>query len=66
MELREFHRTRLEKGLAYTLQKGEVVTVYDEGHPRGMWRLGRIDDLTKGTDGRVHGVYIRVMSKKVM
>ena len=31
MELWEFHHTRLEKGLAYTLKKGEVVTVYDDG-----------------------------------
>ena len=64
MELTEFHCTRLKKGLEYTLEKGEVVTVYDKGHPRGMWRLGRIEDLIEGADGRVRGVLVRVASKK--
>ena len=63
MELREFHRTRLKKGLEYTIEKGEVVIVYDEGHPRGMWRLGRIENLIEGADGKVRGVCIRVISK---
>ena len=64
MELREFHRTRPEKGLVYTLERGEIVTIYDEGHPRGMWRLGRIEDLIEGADGKVRGVRVRVVSKK--
>ena len=63
MELREFHRTRLEKGLEYTIEKGEVVIVYDEGHPRGMWRLVRIENLIEGADGKVRRVCVRVISK---
>ena len=38
LELREFHRSRARGGVLYTLPR-EVVTVYDEGHPRGLWRL---------------------------
>ena len=64
LELREFHRVRLEKGIDHTPMKGEVVTVYDEGHPRGMWRLGRIEDLIVGADEKIRGVYVRTMSKK--
>lgn len=64
LELREFHRSRVRGGVPYTLRKGEVVTVYDEGHPRGLWRLGRIEDLIESSDGRVRGVYVKVMSKK--
>ena len=64
LELREFHRTRSKEGIAYTLERGEVVTVYDEGHPRGLWRLGRIEDLIPSSDREVRGVYVRVMSKK--
>ena len=37
MELREFHHAQLKNGLEYTiaLEKGEVVTIYDKGHPKG-------------------------------
>ena len=64
LELREFHRTRVERGSAYPIGPNDVVTVYDEGHPRGLWRLGRIEDLIQGADGKVRGVYVKVMSKK--
>ena len=64
LELREFHRSQAKGGIAYTLERGEVVTVYDEGHPRGLWRLGRIEDLIQSSDGKVRGVYVRVTSKK--
>lgn len=64
LELREFHRLREEKGSSHVVKEGEIVTVYDDGHPRGLWRLGRIMDLVRGSDGIVRGVYVRVMSKK--
>ncbi len=64
LELREFHRAQEDKGGSYAIREGEVVTVYDDGHPRGLWRLGRIESLVRGSDGIVRGVYMRVMSKK--
>ena len=64
LKLREFHRTQGKGGISYTLEKGEVVTVYDEGHPRGLWRLGRIEELITSSDGKVRGVFVKVMSKK--
>ena len=63
LELREFHRTGQRGGGSCELRPGEVVTVYDENHPRGMWRLGRVESLLPGTDGRVRGVSVRVVSK---
>lgn len=39
------------------------MTVYDKGHPRGLRRLGRVEDLIQGSDGKVQGVYVRVSSK---
>ncbi len=39
------------------------MTVYDEGHPRGMWRLGRIEELTPSSDDKLRGVRVRVISK---
>ena len=41
-----------------------VVTVYDDGHPRGLWRLGKVESLVRGADGVVHGVSVRVMSDR--
>ena len=41
-----------------------MVTVYDEDHPRGLWRLGKVEDLIENSDGRVRGVCVKVMSKK--
>lgn len=64
LELREFHRVREEKGTAYIVSEGDVVTVYDEGHPRGLWRLGKIEGLVRGADGVVRGVRVRVTSQK--
>jgi hypothetical protein len=40
------------------------MTVYDEGYPRGMWKLGRIKTLIEGADGRVRGARMRVVSRK--
>ena len=62
-ELREFHRTYQQGGATYSLHPGEVVTVYDESHPRGMWRLGGVEELLPSSDGEVRGVLVRVMSK---
>ena len=39
------------------------MTVYDEGHPRGLWRLGRIEELILGADGKIRGVRVKVVSK---
>lgn len=47
LELREHHRTQLSKEEDHTPVRGEVVRVYDEGHPRGLWRLERVRTLSK-------------------
>lgn len=39
LELREFHRTGKQRGVAHVLQSGEVVSVYDEGHPLFIFRF---------------------------
>ena len=63
-ELREHHRHfNVKKGITNIVTEGEIVTVYDEGHPRGLWRLGRILEVIKGTDGNVRGALVRVQSK---
>ena len=64
LELREYHRVREEKGSKCDVRVGEVVTIYDESHPRGLWRLGKIEKLIRGSDGVIRGVRVRVASKK--
>ncbi len=39
------------------------MTVYDEGHPRGMWRLGRIEEIIPNSDNKIRGVRVKVISK---
>ena len=34
------------------VQEGQVVTVYD-GQPRGLWRVGRIEGVIQGPDGKI-------------
>ena len=42
---------------------GEIVTVYDEGQPRGLWRVGRIEEVIPGSDGNVRSARVHVQSK---
>ena len=53
-----------EKGTNYVISEGDVVTVYNEGHPRGLLRLGKIEGLIRGADGVIRGVLVRVASQK--
>ena len=64
LELREFHRAREERGSKYIIQVGDIVTVYDESHPRGLWRLVKVESLIRGADGIVRGANLKVLSKK--
>ena len=64
LELRESHRSCERYGSTYVVQRGDVVTIYDEGHPRGMWRLGKVEHIVTGVDGVVRGVCMKVMSNK--
>lgn len=38
--------------------------MYDEGHLRGLWRLGNIEDVIQSADGGVRGVIVKVTSRK--
>lgn len=54
LELREFHCSfQVNKGMKDAVQEGQIVTVYDEGQPRGLWRVSRIQEVISGTDGRI-------------
>ena len=42
---------------------GDIVVMRDDGSWRGFWRLARVEQLIKGTDGQVRGAAIHVSSK---
>ena len=66
LELRETHRAhQMDKGVCHSnpVEVGEVVTIYNEGQPRSLWRLGRIENLMKSSDGEIRGASVRVLSK---
>ena len=63
-EFKEFHHAKTQGRSKYTLQVEEIVAIYDENHPRGMWRLGKVEDLIEGVNEVVHGVSVRTLSSK--
>ena len=44
--------------------EGDIVTIFDEGQPRSLWRLGQVQEVVSGSDGVVRGVCMKVASKK--
>ncbi|XP_022792234.1 uncharacterized protein LOC111331393 [Stylophora pistillata] len=42
---------------------GDVVSVHDEDQPRGKWRIGKVEALVTGSEGRVGGAVVRVKTK---
>ena len=47
-------------------QIGQVVIIKDEKMPRCMWKLGRIERLTTGTDGNIHTANIYLPGNRNM
>ena len=64
LELREAHRYLGNKGgVKHSVNVGDVVVVHDENLPRGLWRLGRVEELMTGTDGKVRSVALKVTKR---
>ena len=65
-ELREAHGHHMRKSSTIeksTLSVGDVVIVHDEQLPRGLWKLGRIQELFKGRDGHYRGATVRMATR---
>ena len=66
-ELREFHRKRRQQkdngATGIPIWEGQIVTVYEKGAPRLLWKLGRIERLISSADEKVRSAVIRVASK---
>ena len=42
------------------VQVGAVVTVFNDSHPRGMWRLGVVEELIDGADCVTRGARVQL------
>ena len=44
------------------LASGDIVLVYDANQSRTLWKMGRVEELLKGSDGKGRGVSLCVRS----
>ena len=59
LELRECHRYgKWTQSPCDPIVIGDIVLVYDQDHPRTFWRLAKVEDLMKGSDGKIRGAII--------
>ena len=61
-ELREAHKCSMSKThpkKPADLSVGDVVIVHSERLPRGLWKLGRIQELLKGRDGHCRAAIVK-------
>ncbi len=42
---------------------GDIVVVHEENLPRWLWRLGKVERLIPGRDGRIRGATVRLSSE---
>lgn len=63
-ELRESHRqTHRDCSSQPAIKVGDVVVVHDENLPRGLWKLGKIQEVIVGRDGEIRGATVKVASR---
>ena len=62
-EIRESHRYNKTNGQE-VIAIGDIVVVYVHELPRTLWRLGKVKQLIRGSDGAVRGALVRVNSGK--
>ena len=61
-DLREYHRGKCESQVR-TVSIGDVVTVFEENVKRGLWKIGKVEEVIWGRDGVVRGAKVKVMTK---
>ncbi|XP_046857876.1 uncharacterized protein LOC124451299 [Xenia sp. Carnegie-2017] len=59
VDLREFHKQDKDN-TNRVVQRGDVVTVYEDNVKRGNWKTGVIEELFVGKDGVVRGAKVRL------
>ncbi|CAB4043482.1 Hypothetical predicted protein, partial [Paramuricea clavata] len=57
---REQHRGSLSVTKETYINIGDVVSVHDENRSRAKWRLARVHELIRSTDGKIRAAIIRI------
>jgi hypothetical protein len=61
VELRESHRqSKKNSPMQPPITAGDIVVVHDENLPRGFRKLGRVEEVIAGRDGRVRGATVKL------
>ena len=58
--LREAHRLQKRTSHAPQLSVGDVVIIHSDDQPRGLWKLGLVEELLTGPDGEHRAAVLRV------
>ena len=62
LSLREFHNLTI-KGCSFdVISKGTVVSVQEDNQPRGSWKLGKIEEVHTGNDGKERGCKVKLIT----
>ena len=64
LELRTAHAAANRRATTPSeVRVGEVVIIFDKDAPRGKWRMGVVEELLAGRDGKVRGAVIKTVQK---
>ena len=63
LELRDTHRQKYSTSTSTTVKVGDVVLVHDQDHPRGFWKMAKVQKLITGRDGQTRGAVLKVANK---
>ena len=66
LSLRERNFTHKQRASVDAVpQPGDVVTIKDQ-LPRSQWKMGKIDRVIKGKDGRIRSAFVRLTNRKLI
>ena len=63
LSLQEHHKGIPNVQRESVIKTGDIVCIHDDSVPRSFWRLGRVKELVRGSDGQVKGAAIKLGDK---